>query len=46
MHPTRSGGSPFSIRLSPISGCHPGSPLKSRTRSHTAPTGAPMMLDT
>ena len=45
MQPTRSDGSPFSIRLDAISGCHLGSPLKSRTRSQIVPTGAPMMLE-
>ena len=46
MQPTRSEGSAFSMRLSLIRGCQTESALKSRTRSHTALTGAPMTLET
>src|SRR5690554_5245283 len=44
--PTRSEGSPFSIRLSRILGCQRGMPLKSRTRSQTFSAGALMTLET
>jgi hypothetical protein len=45
MHPTLSEGQLCSMRLSAISGCHRGSPLKSRTSSQTASAGASITLE-
>ena len=45
MQPTLSAGSPFSMRLSPMAGCQPGKPLKSRTRAQTLAAGALTTLE-
>ncbi len=43
--PMRSAGWPSSIRDSATKGVHCGSPLKSRTRAHTASAGASITLE-
>jgi hypothetical protein len=44
MQPTRSLGSPFSMRLSAMAVCHCGSALKSRMRDQTLSALASMTL--
>src|SRR5262245_59713207 len=45
MQPTRSAGASPSMRLSRISGCYFGKPLKSRTAAQTRSAGASITLE-